>query len=140
MQVKAQLKHLRISPRKVRLVCDLVKGLPISEALIQLEFLNKAAASYIKKLLTSAVANAVNNKKINQDELFIKNITVNSGYTLKRWKPRAMGRATMIQKKSSHVLIVLETKKKAEEKKIKKLDKEKVKSAHVHSEQDKKNK
>lgn len=113
MQVQAKLRHLRISPRKVRLVTEVIKGLDIESADQQLTFLNKASAPAIKKLLASAVANATNNNKLDKKTLKVKNIFVDEGFTLKRWKPRAMGRATMIRKRSSHVTLILEGKKAA---------------------------
>lgn len=107
MEIKAQAKFVRMSPRKMRLVADLIRGLDAEEAANQLKFLTKAATRPISKLLNSAVANAVNNFKLQKDNLYIKNIIVNEGPTLKRWQPRAFGRATPIRKRSSHVLIVL---------------------------------
>jgi len=111
MEVKAQLKHLRISPRKVRLVINVVKSMPVVEAEEQLQFINKASAPMILKLLRSAIANAVHNFKFKKEDLYIKTAYVNEGYTLKRWQPRAMGRATPLKKKSSHVTMVLAAKK-----------------------------
>lgn len=111
MEVKAQLKHLRISPRKVRLVVNVIKSMPVIVAEEQLQFVKKAAAPMILKLLRSAVANAAHNFKLKKENLYIKAIFVNEGYTLKRWQPRAMGRATPLKKKSSHVTMVLADKK-----------------------------
>lgn len=111
MEVKAQVKYIRMSPRKVRLVVNLIRGLDIEEAAHQLRFMTKAAAKPVLKLLNSAIANAVNNFKLQKENLYIKDITVNSGPTLKRWQPRAFGRATPIRKRSSHIEIVLAEKK-----------------------------
>lgn len=111
MEVKAQLKHLRISPRKVRLVVNVVKSMPVLAAEDQLQFIRKGSAPMILKLLRSAIANAEHNFKLKKENLYIKTIFVNSGYTLKRWQPRAMGRATPLMKKSSHVTLVLAEKK-----------------------------
>lgn len=108
--ITAKLRHLRISPRKVRLVADLIRGLKVSEAEKQLKFLPKRAAEPVLKLLNSAVANAINNFKALKENLFVAKITVDSGSTLKRWMPRAMGRATPIKKRTSHLTIVLESK------------------------------
>jgi len=103
----AKLNNFRIAPRKVRLVANLLKGLSVPEAEAQLLLHHKRAAPALLKLLRSAVANA-KNKKFNIDQLFVKSIIVNEGPMLKRFMPRAMGRATPIHKKSSHVTIVLE--------------------------------
>jgi len=108
--ITAKLKHLRISPRKVRLVANLIRGLNVSEAEKQLKFLPKRAAEPVLKLLNSAVANALNNFKALKENLSVAKITVDSGSTLKRWMPRAMGRATPVKKRTSHITIVLESK------------------------------
>ena len=108
MEVKAKLSRLRISPRKVRLVIDVVRGMEIEKAQHQLQFMQKGAALPVLKLLNSAVANAVNNSKLEKDNLYIKEITANDGPVLKRWKPRAFGKATQILKRSSHILIILD--------------------------------
>lgn len=107
MEVKVSLKHLKISPRKARLVAGLVRGLDVNKAINQLRFLNKKAAHPILKLLNSAVANAVNNYDLDKNNLIIKEIRVEDGKTLKRWMPRAHGRATVIRKRMCHVYIVL---------------------------------
>lgn len=107
MEVKAKLSRLRIAPRKVRLVIDVVRGMDIEKAEHQLQFMQKGAATPLLKLLKSAVANAVNNSKLEKNNLYIKEITANDGPMLKRWKPRAFGRATQILKRSSHVEIIL---------------------------------
>jgi len=107
MQITASLNNLRISPRKVRLVAGLLKNRSVNDARQQLLFLSKQATQPIKKLLDSAVANAKHNYKISVDELKLKQILVNEGYTLKRWLPRAHGRATQLKKRSSRVTLVL---------------------------------
>ncbi|EKD79249.1 MAG: 50S ribosomal protein L22 [uncultured bacterium] len=107
MEVKAQLRQLRIAPRKVRLAVNLVRGLSVVQAEHQLQFMNKASALPLLKLLRSAVSNAEQQHKVNKSQLSIKSITVGDGLTLKRWQPRAMGRATPIRKRSSHVVLVL---------------------------------
>lgn len=109
MQVKAQLKYLKIAPRKVRLVANLVKGLSVDEAENQLKFLAKRSAGQILKLLKSAVANAAHNFNLDKNNLYIKKIAVDGGPMSKRWLPRAMGRATPIQKKTSHITLILES-------------------------------
>ncbi len=110
MEVKVHLRKLRISPRKVRLVANVVRGLEIAPAELQLQYSSKQAAKPVLKLLRSAAANAEHNYKLNRDDLFIKSIEVNDGRTLRRWKPRAMGRATIIRKRSSHITLVLDVK------------------------------
>ena len=107
MEVKAHLNRLRISPRKVRLVADLVSKMNIDEARKQLEFLNKKPTDLILKLINSAVANARNNFDLNEDNLYISEIFVNEGQTMKRWRPRAMGRAARINKRTCCVTVVL---------------------------------
>jgi large subunit ribosomal protein L22 len=108
MPISAKLKYLRISPRKVRLVANLIRGMDAEEAKTQLKFLPKRAAGPILKLLNSAVANAEHDFNLSKENLYISKITVDAGPSLKRWMPRAMGRATPIMKRTSHVTIVLE--------------------------------
>lgn len=110
MEAKAKLNRLKISPRKIRLAVDVVRGMDVEKAIDQLMFLNKGAASPLVKLLNSAVANAENDLKLKKDNLYIKKIFVDEGFTLHRWKPRAMGRATPIKKKSSQVTVILDEK------------------------------
>ncbi len=107
MEVKAKIKFLRMSPTKIRLVANLIKKLPVDKALDQLQFINKLAARPVAKLLKSAIANAEHNFELDKANLFIKELTVNEGPTLKRWMPKAHGRATPIRKKTSHVNLVL---------------------------------
>jgi large subunit ribosomal protein L22 len=125
MQVKAHARFIRMSPRKVRLVIDLIRGARVEKAQTQLRFANKAAAEPVLKLLNSAIANAVNNFQLNKDDLKIVSITADEGPILDRWQPRAHGRAMPIRKRSSHISIVLEeveqkVEKKAEAKEEKK--------------------
>ncbi|MFA5933913.1 MAG: 50S ribosomal protein L22 [Candidatus Paceibacterota bacterium] len=105
--MKAMLKNYRQSPRKVRLIAGLIKGKRIKDADIQLSFLIKRGALPIKKLLASAVANAVKNFGMNPDTLIVKEICVDKGVVLKRSMPRARGSASRINKRSSHVTITL---------------------------------
>ncbi|MCD6429427.1 50S ribosomal protein L22 [bacterium] len=107
MEVSAKLKYLRIAPRKVRLVADLIRGKSVDEAIRVLSFTRKRAAQPILKLLNSAIANAVHNFRLNKDKLYISKITVDEGPKLKRWRPRARGMAYEIQKKTSHITLVL---------------------------------
>lgn len=111
MEIKAKLRYLRLAPRKVRMVLDVIRGLKIKEAEAQLLLSSKKAAKPVLKLLHSAVANALNNYSLNKDDLYIKKIEAQDGPTLYRWTPRAFGRATPIRKRSSHLAIILETKK-----------------------------
>ena len=117
MKITAKLNHLRMSPKKIRLVANLVRGMDAKEAEVQLKFLTKKGAEPILKLLNSGVANAQHDFNIEKDNLFISEIQVNEGPTLKRWRARAMGRAAPIMKRTSHINLVLETKKKVKTKK-----------------------
>ena len=108
MQIIAQLNNLRIAPRKVRLVAMTLKGLGVERAEAQLNFRVKRSAGPLAKLLKSAVSNAENNFGLVKENLFIKEMVVNEGIKIKRFMPRAMGQAGMIQKKSSHIKIILE--------------------------------
>lgn len=105
----AKLKYLHMAPRKVRLVANSIKGKHVIEAEAQLAYAPQRAAKPLLKLLRSAANNA-SNKKLDKNKLFVKSITVDEGPMLKRWLPRAMGRATPIQKKMSHITLVLEEK------------------------------
>jgi large subunit ribosomal protein L22 len=107
MEVKASLKHLRMSPRKARLVIDVIRLLPVDKALDQLRFANKLAAEPIAKLISSAIANATNTYNLERDNLYIKEIRSDEGVMLKRWMPRAHGRATAIRKRGCHLSLVL---------------------------------
>lgn len=107
MEVIAKARFLRIAPRKVRLVVGLVRGLDVGVALAQLKFLRKAAARPVVKAIESAVANARHNHQLEVGTLYIKAITVDGGPTLKRFRPRAMGRAGAILKRTSHLTVVL---------------------------------
>ena len=108
MEVKAVTRYVRIAPRKVRIVTELVKGKSAEEALTILKFLPKKAARLVSKTLQSAVANAEQNPNIDVDTLYIKHIYVDGGPSMKRWRARAMGRATRILKRSSHITIILD--------------------------------
>ena len=108
MEVRAKLRFVRVSPRKTRLVADLIRGKGSEEAMNILTFTKKAAAKILIKLLKSAIANATQKKTIDIDRLYVKKIAVDQGPTLKRFQPRAMGRATTIRKRSSHITIVMD--------------------------------
>lgn len=107
MEVKASLKHLRMSPRKARLVIDVVRKMPVNIALDQLKFINKKAADPIATLIRSAIANGVNTYSLEENNLYIKEIRSDEGTMLKRWMPRAHGRATSIRKRGCHLNLVL---------------------------------
>lgn len=107
MEVKATAKYLRVSPQKARLVVDLIRGKKAEEALNILAFTPKVSAKLITKLLKSAIANAEYNKNVDVDTLYVKEIYVNAGPILKRLMPRAMGRASRIKKRNSHITVVL---------------------------------
>lgn len=108
---RAILKYVRISSRKVRIVINLIKNKSIEEARAILENTNKAASIILLKLLKSAVANAVNNNDLDVESLYIADIYANQGPTLKRIMPRAQGRANRINKRTSHVTIVVKERK-----------------------------
>ena len=108
METKAVARFVRISPRKVRLVMDQVKGKRVEEALNMLAFSPKKGARILRKLINSAVANAENNHEMDVDKLYIKRIYADEGPTMKRWRPRALGRATRIRKRTSHLTVVLD--------------------------------
>lgn len=106
--VKAHARNLRISPRKIRLVTNLVKNMRVADALVQLQFTNKKGADMVSKLLRSAAANAESNFSLNRDQLFIKSITTDMGPVLMRTFPRARGSAFIIRRKMAHVNVILE--------------------------------
>ena len=110
--MKAVLKNYRQSPRKVRLVADLVRGESVPEALVRLSFLDKRAAGPVAKLLHSAVANA-NQSGYQADDLVISNLVVDKGTVLKRFMPRARGSASRIHKRNSHITVTLSPRKQA---------------------------
>jgi len=108
MEVKAIAKFVRISPRKVRPVMDQVRGKRVDEALNLLAFAPQKGAYLLRKVVQSAVANAEQNTNLDVDTLYIKRVYADEGPTLKRFRPRAMGRATRIRKRSSHLTVVLD--------------------------------
>ncbi|MBI4117634.1 MAG: 50S ribosomal protein L22 [Parcubacteria group bacterium] len=108
MKVTATLQHLRMAPRKVRLLRDLICGMKISSAQSQLLQQSKWAAKPILKLLLSAVANAEHNFGLEKNNLYIHTMTVDQGPIIKRWTPKAFGRATEVRKKTSHITLVLD--------------------------------
>jgi len=107
MEVAAKHKFARISPQKARLVADQIRGLPVEKAVETLEFSVKKAATLIKKVLNSAMANAENNLGADIDELYVSKIFVDEGPIMKRIQPRAKGRADRILKRTSHITVMV---------------------------------
>jgi large subunit ribosomal protein L22 len=108
MEAKARTRFVRISPRKLRLVCELIKGKPLEQAVSILEFTPKRGARIVAKTLLSAVANARNLQNVDEDRLFVKSAVADDGPTWKRSLPRAHMRATPILKRTSHLTVVLD--------------------------------
>ena len=107
MEAKAHLKYARISPRKVKIVCDLIRGKNVKEARAILENTPKAASELLLKLLASAVANAENNFGMDTEKLYVSETFANPGPILKRGMPRAQGRMYRINKRTSHITVVV---------------------------------
>lgn len=105
--MKAELKNYRQSPRKVRVVANLVRGKKVQQALTELAFLPKRSALPLKRLIESAVANATHNNKVSVDGLIVEKMSVTKGVTLKRFHPVSRGRAHRINKRSTHVEVIL---------------------------------
>ena len=105
--MKATAKFVRIAPRKARLVADEVRGKSVPEAVSILQFTNKRAAGIVGDVIKSAAANAEHNDDADVDALFVRDVRVDEGPTIKRYRARAMGRATMIRKRTSHISVVL---------------------------------
>jgi large subunit ribosomal protein L22 len=110
MEVKASLNFARIGCQKARLVADMVRGKDVNEAIKSLTFAKQKGAVLIKKLIESAVANAENKKVIDVDNLYVKTIWVDMGPAIKRYRPRAQGRAFQVKKKLSHINVILDEK------------------------------
>ena len=108
MEVKAVARYVRIPPQKVRLIMDEVRGQKVEAALRVLTFSPQKGARLLRKLINSAVANAEANKEVDVDTLFIKKIFADQGPTMKRFRPRAMGRATRVIKRMSHLTVILD--------------------------------
>ncbi len=107
MEARAHAKYVRMSSRKIKLVIDLVRGKNLGEAMTILKFTPNAATETVEKLIKSAAANAENNHEMDVEKLFVAEIVANQGPTLKRFRPRAQGRATRIRKRTSHVSVTL---------------------------------
>lgn len=108
METKAVAKYVRISPQKTRLVADVVRGMNAETAITTLRFMPKKAARILRKVIESAVANADQTETIDVDTLYVKEIQINGGPMLKRFRPRAQGRATRILKRTSHITVVVD--------------------------------
>lgn len=111
MQAKAIAKSVRIAPRKVRLVVDLIRGKNVGEAVSILSHTQRGASPVVEKVLKSAIANAEHNYEMDTDNLIVSEVFVNEGATLKRFRPRAQGRASKINKRTSHITVVVTEKK-----------------------------
>ncbi len=134
--IKVQLKYLRVAPRKTRILADTIRGLSVNEAEAQLMYSKQHAGPHLVKLLHSAIANAVNNYHFEKNRLYVKEIKVDQGQKFKRWTPRARGSVNKIEKKTSHVTLILGLLKeskaekyifKAKEKKVKQIKESKTK-------------
>jgi len=108
METRAAVKYIRVSPRKIRLVMDQVRGRKVEEALNILSFAPQKGARILMKLINSAVANAEQNSDVDVDSLYVKRLYADEGPTMKRWRPRAQGRATRINKRTSHLTIIVD--------------------------------
>lgn len=121
--MKAYLKNYRQSPRKVRIIGNLVKGKTVANAMSELNFLVKRGSEPLKKLIASAVANAKANDGIEAENLIVKSVTVDKGLVMKRVERKARGASNVIHKKASNVWVILETKKQVESSKVSKVPK-----------------
>ncbi len=110
-QAKATASTVRIAPRKVRLVVDLIRGKKIGEAMAILKLTQRAASPVVEKVLNSAIANAEHNYEMDVENLIVSEVFVNEGATMKRFRPRAQGRASAINKRTSHITVVVAEKK-----------------------------
>ena len=108
MEAKAIARYIRISPQKARLVADVIRGRNVEDAINTLRFMPKKGARILRKVVESAVANAGQNEAIDVDTLYVKRVSIDGGPMLKRMRPRAMGRANRILKRTSHITIVLD--------------------------------
>lgn len=143
MQVTAKLNNIRVAPRKARLVANMVKGMDVQEALSQLDVTVKKTSNFMAKLILSAVANGENNFGLDKNNLYICNVQVGDGPTMKRWMPKAFGRAGQILKRTSKITLVLEervegkgrkTKEEMEEEKKKRLEEKKKQMKEMEKE------
>ncbi|HUC91447.1 MAG TPA: 50S ribosomal protein L22 [Paenibacillus sp.] len=109
-QAKASVNHVRVAPRKAQLVVDLIRGKQVGEAIAILRHTPKSASPIVEKLLNSAIANAEHNFQLDVNKLVVSQVYVNQGPTMKRFRPRAMGRASRINKRTSHITLVVSEK------------------------------
>ena len=107
MEVRAVAKYVRTSPQKVRMIIGTIKGKPVEEAMNKLKFMPQKAAGILENVLRSALANAEQKEDMDVDRLVVRNVYADQGPTMKRWRPRARGRATRILKRSAHITVVL---------------------------------
>jgi len=128
IEVRAKARFVRVSPRKVRLVIDALRGKNVVEAMNRLALINKGSVSMVSQLLKSAIANAENNFKLNRQDLYIKHIVADQGPTLHRWKPAAFGSAHPIKKRTSHLSVILAVKENKPVKKSRGKNKAKISS------------
>lgn len=132
MKTVAKLNNLRISPRKSKIVADLIRGLDVNEALNQLDMYVKRTSPYLKKLLLSAITNGENNSGIDKNNMYVYDVKVGAGVTFKRWRPKAFGRAGKILKRTSQIEIILEEKVEGKNRKTKEqIEKEKKEKAQA---------
>ncbi|MFD0872480.1 50S ribosomal protein L22 [Chlamydia abortus] len=110
MQATASARYIRIAPRKVQLVIDLIRGKNVGEAIAILRHTPKAASPVVEKILNAAIANAEHNHSLDPEKLYIAQAYVNQGPIMKRFRPRAMGRASRINKRTSHITLVVSEK------------------------------
>ena len=108
MEVRAKLRNIRVGSQKARLVADVVRGKDVNDAIRILTYMDQKPAVFFKKLIESAVANAVQKEVIDVDNLFVKHVSVDMGPSMRRFRPRAQGRATPVLKKSSHINLILD--------------------------------
>ncbi len=112
-EVRAVAKYVRTAPRKLRLVADLIRGKSVNEARVILQFTAKRAAATLQKVLESAIANAENNAELDAEDLNVYRVFVDEGPTMKRWIPRARGRASGVKKRTSHITVVVKPREEA---------------------------
>jgi large subunit ribosomal protein L22 len=108
MEARAVARYIKMSPQKARLVVDTIRGKTVEEALNILTLSPKKPARFVAKVVRSAVANAAQQQDVDVDALYVKRIHIDEGPTLKRWRPRALGRATRIRKRTSHITVVVD--------------------------------
>lgn len=113
MESKSQAKYIRISPRKVRIVVDQIRGKSVEDARIALRFIQRGAAEVVESVLNSAVANAEDQHKLRAESLYVEKAFVDEGPTLKRYRPRAKGSASRINKRTCHITVIVANKKSA---------------------------